>query len=228
MEIEKGLMHSAKKLMPGDTFQFDCHSGLACFGKCCRMELRLTPYDILRIRSNLKISTAKFLDYYTFTRIDPESGFPLVILKQGRKGRCEFLRSYGCFIYDGRPGACRSFPLARGIDLETGESSYYFQSVPHYCEGGRQQREWSVEEWRQVSGLETYGRWNAVYVRILGIIISRGTQSYERNQLNQLASIIYDFDTVVPGLCKSYGYAIPEKDDDMMEMIEKLAFQVVQ
>jgi Fe-S-cluster containining protein len=189
------------------------------------MELKLTPYDIVGIRSRLSISSSRFLDRYTHSRIDPESGFPLVILNQGKKGRCLFLRSYGCNIYPARPGACRSFPLSRGISLEHGESTYYLQELPAFCLGGEQDRVWTVEQWRKASDLEPFGRWNDFFVGVLRRVISEGKTRFTMEHLNRLADILYDFDSSVPTLSQDVGLKHPQSDEGMMSAIERLVEQ---
>ncbi len=181
-----------KKLSDRDTFRFDCHKGISCFGQCCHLEIRLTPYDILKISSQLSLTPAKLLKDLTYTRIDPEAGFPIVILSPGKRGRCQFLRSYGCAVYEARPGACRSFPLSRGVSWEDGASSYYLQELPAYCRGGEQSRVWTVEEWRQMSGLGPYGKWNDAFVRFLNRARVLAAK-LSRASIDELARALYDF-----------------------------------
>ncbi len=36
---------------PEDSFQFNCHKGIACFNKCCEnIDIMLAPYDVLRLK----------------------------------------------------------------------------------------------------------------------------------------------------------------------------------
>jgi len=49
-------------LKPEDNFRFACHDGLECFTRCCRdTTIFLTPYDILRLKNALGISSETFL-----------------------------------------------------------------------------------------------------------------------------------------------------------------------
>jgi len=49
-----------------DKFQFRCHQGIACFNKCCEnIDILLTPYDIVRLKNRLGISSREFIDAYT-------------------------------------------------------------------------------------------------------------------------------------------------------------------
>ena len=54
-------------------FKFNCSPGVSCFTRCCGdITIVLTPYDVLRIKSGLKISSAESHDKYTI--IIPKEG----------------------------------------------------------------------------------------------------------------------------------------------------------
>ena len=75
-------MHERLELT--DTFQFSCSKGLRCFGSCCRnRDLTLTPYDVLRLKNNLRLHSDDFLTRHTQYRLDPSTGFPLISIKLG-------------------------------------------------------------------------------------------------------------------------------------------------
>ena len=59
-------------------FQFHCHPGVACFNACCKgIDIALTPYDILRLKNRLGISSTEFLVRHT-TRFDMDARGPLM------------------------------------------------------------------------------------------------------------------------------------------------------
>ena len=65
-----------------DAMPFDCSSKNSCFNECCRdLNQALTPYDILRLKRNLGISSQVFLKKYTSLHYGPESGLPIVTFK---------------------------------------------------------------------------------------------------------------------------------------------------
>ncbi|MEW5949882.1 MAG: YkgJ family cysteine cluster protein [Thermodesulfobacteriota bacterium] len=101
-----------------DIFPFDCRKGLDCFNRCCRdINLFLTPYDIIRLKNNLGLSSRKFLDTYTAAIYMEEIGHPLVVMKMtGDEKLCPFSSSDGCRVYPDRPWSCRIFPLEPCID----------------------------------------------------------------------------------------------------------------
>ena len=63
-------------------FQFSCHKGVPCFTDCCRdLRLILTPYDIIRLKNRLGLSSKEFLDTHTVSEFDTAMGLPTVLLK---------------------------------------------------------------------------------------------------------------------------------------------------
>ncbi len=65
------------KLLEGDNFNFRCHPGIACFNRCCRnLNLFLYPYDVVRLKKRLQISTDNFIDKYVDIVLRSSSFFP--------------------------------------------------------------------------------------------------------------------------------------------------------
>ncbi len=211
---ERGMQVEPKgrPLKEGECFVFECRKGLACFGKCCRMKLELTPYDVFRLRRTLRISSERFL--YEYTHLEPGQlgGFPQVVLRPGRKGRCVFLRSYGCSVYADRPGACRNFPLSRGISVE-GTTLYYYQQLPEFCLGSQTDHSWSVAEWKECSGLEPYECWNNIFVRLIRRFARIGPR---RVDLEQVYGLMYQVESPIETWCAHQGISFPKGDDGIL------------
>jgi len=71
-----------------DKFKFRCHQGIACFNKCCEnIDILLTPYDILRLKNRLGISSREFIDAYTTDFAMDGQGTPGLKLAQAGLGR---------------------------------------------------------------------------------------------------------------------------------------------
>jgi len=52
-------------------FKFRCHKGIGCFTKCCsNIDIMLTPYDIVRLKRRLGISSGEFLANHIYVEID--------------------------------------------------------------------------------------------------------------------------------------------------------------
>ena len=65
---ETSVLHGTKarrRMDPEDIFRFHCHTGVSCFTQCCQdVNIVLTPYDVLRMRRGLGISSGEFIDKY--------------------------------------------------------------------------------------------------------------------------------------------------------------------
>ena len=58
---------------------FNCNCDNECFNECCSdLNQALTPYDVLRLKSSLGISSQDFLKTYTSLHYGPESGLPVI------------------------------------------------------------------------------------------------------------------------------------------------------
>ncbi|AEB10245.1 YkgJ family cysteine cluster protein [Desulfobacca acetoxidans] len=168
-------MESPEKLLLESTFRFNCHSGLSCFNQCCRQPtIILKPYDILRLRRRLGISSTEFLERYTTKTVEGKSYLPLMLLdidREGGKG-CPFLGENGCTVYDDRPGACRLFPITQGSSLAGGAViDHYFCKRLDFCQGFNENREWTVAQWKADQNLEPYDLLSQEW---LEIILKRG------------------------------------------------------
>jgi len=136
-----------------DPMTFECSPGVSCFNQCCRdLNQFLMPYDIIRLKNNLGLSSGSFLNQYTLSHFGPESGFPVVTLKfdSGSDLACPFVTNRGCSVYPDRPASCRMYPVARAISRsrETGEVAEYFALVeePH-CRGFGIKEGQTVGQW---------------------------------------------------------------------------------
>lgn len=156
-----------QKLSFKDRFRFSCHKGLSCFNSCCaNSNIFLTPYDVLRMKNALGISSEEFLEKYAISSVLQDCALPVVAIKMRDDGQrsCPFVTSKGCMIYEDRPMSCRMYPL--GIDSETrganGEESYFIYDNPS-CLGFTEDKEWTVEEWWRGQGIDVYEENNKPY-----------------------------------------------------------------
>ena len=88
-------------LTPENDFRFECRPGLDCFTRCCRnITIVLTPYDVLRMKNALNISSGDFLANYSMSMIG-DAGLPVVLLKMNDNDEknCPFVTRQGCMIY---------------------------------------------------------------------------------------------------------------------------------
>lgn len=160
------------RLSQSDTFLFFCGPHVPCFTECCgKLELLLTPYDLLRLRTRLGISSSDFLDTHTTMRWNTPHGFPEVLLKMdsGGEKRCPFVTSRGCAVYEDRPGACRIYPLGRASTSSVSPGThreFYFVVREDHCRGFEESRQWEVREWLRDQGMESYNRTNDLLMEL--------------------------------------------------------------
>mgnify|MGYP001813107594 FL=1 len=147
-------------LLAGGSFRFACHSGVACFTRCCHdADMYLYPYDILRLKQALNMTANEFLARHTITAFRDNPYFPHVMLKMsdGDGRPCPFLSAEGCRVYADRPYACRAYPLEPAVSgTGSGDIHFTYYVAKHgYCLGHREEKEWSAEEWTQDQDMES-------------------------------------------------------------------------
>ncbi len=144
-----------KMLGDNETFRFQCFSELSCFNQCCRnLNLFLYPYDVLRLKNHLAISSDAFIDEYVDVVLRKNSFFPEVMLRmsQDNERTCIFLRQSGCSVYTNRPDTCRSFPIEKGglYNAQTQKTKLvYFFRPSDFCLGQYESKKWNPKTWLQ-------------------------------------------------------------------------------
>jgi hypothetical protein len=153
-------------------FNFQCDPDVSCFNLCCRnLNLFLYPYDVLRLKNNLNISSSQFIDQYTDIVMREESFFPDVLLKmtETQNKTCPFLTESGCLVYPDRPDSCRTFPIEMGIQYSERtkqDEPVYFFRPPDFCKGVETKKSWSIETWGKDQGVEPYHRMTIQWAKV--------------------------------------------------------------
>jgi len=148
-------------------FKFKCHKDVKCFTKCCRgINIVLTPYDIIRLKNRLSLTSEEFLAIYTTPQLFEKTDLPVVTLKMGQddENSCPFVREDGCILYEDRPTTCRYYPLGvAALSHKEGaddQDFFFFINEPH-CLGFEEEKEWTVREWREDQGVDIQDEINA-------------------------------------------------------------------
>ena len=158
-----------------DTFRFSCSKKVPCFNECCKeLNQYLTPYDILRLKNRLDLSSGLFLQRYTVQHTGPESGLPIITLKPNydKELKCPFVTSKGCGVYEDRPSSCRAYPLARiaSRSRETGRiNEQYLLLQESHCRGFEQEQTQTVREWLESQELAIYNQMNDMMLEIISL-----------------------------------------------------------
>ena len=154
-------------------FQFACHEGVPCFTRCCRnADMYLYPYDIVRMKQNLDMTSEQFLAAHTTIAIRDMPAFPNVMLKMSdQQGNpCTFLTEKGCTVYPDRPYSCRSYPLEPAIygDPDGSMHVQYYVMQHGYCKGHSEDKNWTAKAWMADQQMEPYLEPNNCWARIAG------------------------------------------------------------
>jgi Fe-S-cluster containining protein len=178
------------------SFRFHCHSGLACFNRCCRdATIILSPYDILRLSRNLGLTAGEFLRRYTRREAESVSGLPLVLVKPARTGGCPFLGETGCQVYTDRPAACRLFPLTQGSELSPeGVRDSLFLRRLDYCQGFSGEKEWTVAAWQNDQDFAEFDRPRRAWLQLILLQAQLDRAPLDDRILSQFYMVAYDLD----------------------------------
>ena len=160
------------KLSLDENIQFRCHKDIACFNECCkRIDITLTPYDILRLKTKLGLSSAEFLGQYTLPYEMDSHSMPGVKIKTADDNpACPFLSETGCSVYEDRPTVCRYYALGlmsmRKENSAIDEDTYFLIHEDH-CLGHQESRTVTVADYRKEQGVEEYDQINRDWRQII-------------------------------------------------------------
>ncbi len=181
--------------------KFRCHKDVECFNACCKsIDFALTPYDIVRLKNHLGMTSSEFLLQYTVPFEFSKDGMPGVKMKPlENTTQCQFMNDEGCGVYEDRPTACRYYPVGllslRRSDEYTDTASYVMVREDH-CKGHEESREISIRDYRKEQGLDEYddhGRgWRQMVLKMKSAGPAIGTPSKLSRQFFFMAS--YDMD----------------------------------
>lgn len=193
------------RLDPESKFKFMCHKGIKCFTKCCSsIDIMLTPYDVLRLKQRLGISSGEFLDKYTVARIDRKSSHPYAYLKMGddKDRLCPFVVvPDGCTIYEDRPVSCRYYPIGQatlkkgiGASGQGIHEEFYFFIKEKHCLGYEEDTDWTIGSWRDDQGSAHYDEMNREWKEVLMRRNLPGSQELAPKKQTQFFMASYDLD----------------------------------
>jgi Fe-S-cluster containining protein len=152
----------------------------------------LTPYDILRLKTCLGLSSSVFLQRFTRQHTGPETGLPVIAFKTSPENghACPFVSNAGCRVYRDRPSSCRMYPLARAVSRsrKTGRRTEHFALLrePH-CRGHQQRH-------RESQGLGPYNTYNDQLLELIHRRNSRPSAVLDSAALARVHLALYDLD----------------------------------
>ena len=200
-KFKESILKDYPRLSKKDRFTFGCHPGVPCFNKCCNdVNIFLTPYDIIRLKNRLGITSGQFIERYTILPVEENLKHPVVMLQMNDKTLdCPFVGESGCTVYEDRPWSCRMFPVGVASpkemkDKEETDEEFYFLLREDVCEGFAEEKEWTVEEWIRDQKAEDYNEMGEIFKEIsLHDFFTKG-KGIQPVKLEMFFMVCYDID----------------------------------
>ena len=169
-KLQEKIIADYPRLGPDDTFKFACHPGVSCFNKCCGdVNIFLSPYDVLRMKKRLGMTSTDFLDEYAILPVQKDMKTPVVMLRMNddEAKTCPFLKDEGCSLYSDRPWPCRMYPLGLASQKDTPDGwrgdRFYFLLQEDVCQGFGEPQEWTVRQWFEDQGIDEFDVWGEAF-----------------------------------------------------------------
>jgi uncharacterized protein len=194
------LPENVNKIGTDEVFSFHCHPGITCFTHCCRqLELVLTPYDVLRLKNAVGLTSSGFLERYVIVEKEEHDTFPRLYLTMVDDGKasCVFVSERGCTVYKDRPGACRAYPMGRAATLKDRNTldEFYVLLKEEHCRGFGQDRHQTPKQYCRDQGLTSHNSFNDAVAAILQHDRIRHGMKLSEHQIETYILALYDLDT---------------------------------
>jgi len=200
--LQEKILEDSPRLGLDDTFKFGCHPGVSCFNRCCHdVNIFLSPYDVLRLKNRLGMTSSEFLEKYAILPVQKDMKTPVVVLRMNddETNSCQFLTEEGCGVYSDRPWPCRMYPLGMAAQKDTpdgwGGEKFYFLLQEEVCKGFDEDKEWTVREWLDNQGIYEYDRWGDGYKELtLNEFFEDEDSALSPEKMHMLFTACYDLD----------------------------------
>jgi Fe-S-cluster containining protein len=222
--LQEKILAEYPRLGLDDPFTFGCHPGVSCFNHCCSdVNIFLSPYDVLRLKKRLGITSGEFLDRYALMPVQKDMKTPVVLLRMSDDGKrtCPFLTEAGCGVYQDRPWPCRMYPLGMAAAKDTPDGwrgeRFWFLLREDVCKGFGEPKSQTVKEWLENQGVEPYDDWGDAYKELtLHKFFEDGGQ-LSPEKLNMFFTACYDLDKFRSFVFDTTLLQRFEVDDDFVE-----------
>ncbi|MBF0432091.1 MAG: YkgJ family cysteine cluster protein [Fibrobacteria bacterium] len=198
-------------------FQFNCAPGVSCFTKCCQdVTIVLTPYDVIRMKNALGISSEEFIDKYTVIVPKKDKLIPMVVLKMDEESKkCTLVSDKGCGIYADRPWPCRMYPLNLNDD-----GTYGMIAERSKCKGLDEDAKMKINDWLIGQGVLVYEEMNELFAEIT-IPLSAQNLDIDNPQIHQMVFMaLYNQDKFKDFVFKSSFLKKFVIEDEIIEKIK--------
>ncbi|MDY0038689.1 MAG: YkgJ family cysteine cluster protein [Desulforhabdus sp.] len=212
--------HAVKVLFNlDDKFKFSCHGELACYNTCCRdINIFLTPYDVLRMRKAVGLSSQELLKTYTIA-LTGEEGLPLLVLKmrEDKDKTCPFVGSDGCGIYLDRPWSCRMYPV---FPVSSEEREFLIEKKSA-CLGFGGDKQTTIRDWKRDQGIEIYDKMNEAYKAITHHDYFEKGGKLDPGKTRLVYSACYDLDAFKRFIFETRFFDIYDVERGLIEKIKE-------
>jgi uncharacterized protein len=223
-QLQEKILADYPRLGPDDTFQFACHPGVSCFKQCCGdVNIFLSPFDVLRLKKRLGITSTEFLEKYAFMPVHKEMKTPVVVLRMSdnQAKTCPFLAEGGCSVYADRPWPCRMYPMGQAAQKDTPDGwrgeRFYFLLREGGCQGFEESQQWTVRQWLDNQQIDEYDRWGEAFKELaLHEFFEKGGMLSPK-KMHMLFTACYDLDAFRDFVFGSTLLQRIEIDDDLVE-----------
>jgi Fe-S-cluster containining protein len=198
--LRNAIVKDYPRLTRESLFSFRCHKDVPCFNQCCaNVNIFLTPYDIIRLKKNLGVSSTEFLSKYAISPFDVNLKYPVVLLQMedDENKSCPFVGENGCRVYPDRPWACRIYPIGSASpdeSLATTEKEFFFEIKEDFCKGYLEPKEWTIGEWLKDQGVEEYDQMGEYFKELTLHKYFRGGGNLSPQKIEMFFIASYDLD----------------------------------
>ena len=224
--LKQDILENYPRLNKDDSFTFACHKDLECFGNCCRdVNIFLTPYDILRLKNRLKISSEEFVARHAVSPPVQQTRIPIIALKMrdDEEMRCPFVGDDGgCTVYEDRPTSCRMYPVGQASGKTENKpegTEFFFLMQDEKCCGLQEKKEWTIEKWMADQDVELYDSMNNEFKEInLNPFFQQNELPAEKIQMYYMA--MYNLDMFRRFLYDSRFFQVFEIEKELIEKMK--------
>ncbi|HKJ80695.1 MAG TPA: YkgJ family cysteine cluster protein [Ignavibacteriaceae bacterium] len=226
-KLKETILKEYPRLNKESKFKFNCHKNIGCFNKCCSdVNIFLTPYDIIRLKNSLKISSQEFLDKYSFLPIDENQNHPVVMLKMknDENKSCHFVGKEGCTVYKDRPWSCRMYPLGVAspkTNFNNDEEEFYFVIEEPVCQGYYEDKTRTINEWIDEQEVKEYSEVGELFKEVSLHNYFGNGKHLEPAKLEMFYTVCYNIDKFREFVFES---TFLKRFDINEEVLEKIKF----
>ncbi|MBL6975458.1 MAG: YkgJ family cysteine cluster protein [Deltaproteobacteria bacterium] len=228
LKAQEEFLKDRPRLGLDDEFHFSCYPGISCFNRCCRdVNIILSPYDVLRLKNRLGITSAEFLQQHTLMPVTQGQLHPIVFLKMedNDEKTCSFVSEKGCGVYGDRPWPCRMYPVGhasnRTSERPIGDAFYFLVKEDH-CKGHEESHTWTIREWMENQGTEPYDRMGEFFRDLtLHPNFMEKRQKLTQPQTDMYMMALYDLDKFRKFLFESTFFTRFVVRDDLIPQLKK-------